>query len=95
MSDIVERLRVWPLRRGYSEVSIRRTMRDAADEIEKLRAENEHLATSNHAYLSGYQEAIAKIEKLRAALRKIADTDPDEGTSWFHDVANAALGEKE
>lgn len=38
MSDIVERLRVWPLRRGYSEVSIRRTMRDAADEIEKLRA---------------------------------------------------------
>jgi len=38
MSDIVERLRVWPLRRGYSEVSIRRIMRDAADEIENLRA---------------------------------------------------------
>jgi polyhydroxyalkanoate synthesis regulator phasin len=38
MSDIVKRLRVWPLRRGYSEVSIRRTMREAADEIEKLRA---------------------------------------------------------
>ena len=37
-------------------------------ENEKLRAENEHLATSNHAYLSGYQEAIAEIEKLRAAL---------------------------
>jgi flagellin-like hook-associated protein FlgL len=40
------------------------------------------------------EEAAAEIEKLRAALRKIADTDPDEGTSWFHDVANAALGEK-
>jgi hypothetical protein len=38
MSDIVKRLRVWPLRRGYSEVSIRRIMRDAADEIENLRA---------------------------------------------------------
>jgi hypothetical protein len=38
---------------------------------------------------------LSENEKLRAALRKIADTDPDEGTSWFHDVANAALGEKE
>jgi hypothetical protein len=41
------------------------------------------------------QEAADEIEKLRAALRQIADTDPDEGTGWFHDVANAALGEKE
>jgi hypothetical protein len=41
------------------------------------------------------EQLQAEIEKLRAALRKIADTDPDEGTSWFHDVANAALGEKE
>ena len=38
MSDLIKRLRLWPLRRGYSEVSIRRTMRDAADEIERLRA---------------------------------------------------------
>jgi hypothetical protein len=101
MSDIVERLRrvakELPQTSG-NQAWLRpedTTAWEAADEIEKLRAENEHLATSNHAYLSGYQEAIAKIEKLRAALRKIADTDPDEGTSWFHDVANAALGEKE
>jgi hypothetical protein len=38
MSELIKRLREWPLRRGYSEVSIRRTMRDAAAEIEKLRA---------------------------------------------------------
>ena len=37
----------------------------------------------------------AERDALRAALHKIADTDPDEGTSWFHDVANAALGEKD
>lgn len=34
---------------------------------------------------------VAEIERLRAALEQIADTDPDAGTSWFHDVANAAL----
>jgi len=36
----------------------------------------------------------ARIEALEKALEKIADTDPDDGTQWFHDVANAALGEK-
>jgi hypothetical protein len=35
-----------------------------------------------------------RIEALEAALEKIADTDPDDGTQWFHDIANAALGEK-
>lgn len=34
----------------------------------------------------------AENAKLRAALERIADTDPDEGTHWFHDVARAALG---
>lgn len=48
MSDIVERLRIWPLRRGYSEMSIRRTMRDAADEIEKLRAALDFYACLDH-----------------------------------------------
>jgi hypothetical protein len=36
-------------------------------------------------------EGADEIERLRAALEKIADTDPDGGTQWFHDVANAAL----
>ena len=30
-------------------------------------------------------------EELRKALEKIADTDPDDGTPWFHEVADAAL----
>ena len=37
MSDIVERLRGWPGPGDYAGVSIRKTLRDAADEIEKLR----------------------------------------------------------
>ena len=36
----------------------------------------------------------AENEKLRAALERIADTDPDDGTAWFHNVARAALEEK-
>jgi hypothetical protein len=35
--------------------------------------------------------AEAEIARLREALERIADTDPDEGTSWFHNVARAAL----
>lgn len=33
----------------------------------------------------------ARITKLEAALKRIEDTDPDEGTPWFHEVARAAL----
>jgi hypothetical protein len=33
----------------------------------------------------------AEVARLRAALERIADTDPDIGTAWFHDVAHAAL----
>lgn len=32
-----------------------------------------------------------RIAKLEAALKRIEDTDPDEGTPWFHEVARAAL----
>lgn len=38
-----------------------------------------------------FDSAVADNAKLREALENIADTDPDEGTAWFHDVANAAL----
>jgi hypothetical protein len=34
---------------------------------------------------------IAESARLREVLERIADTDPDEGTSWFHNVARAAL----
>jgi hypothetical protein len=39
------------------------------------------------------KEANVNIDRLRAALERIADTDPDEGTQWFHEVARAALNE--
>jgi len=69
MTDIVERLRSADVLIVKSATDLRSVVaEEAADEIERLRAENEHLATSNHAYLSGYQEAIAEIEKLREAI---------------------------
>jgi hypothetical protein len=40
-------------------------------------------------------ESADCIEKLEAALGKIMDTDPDEGTSWFHDIARKALEGKD
>ena len=104
MSDIVERLRNDDL---YDAFNADTLCNEAADEIEKLRAENEHLATSNHAYLSGYQEAIAEIEKLREALRELIyetthlSPQEDDGshrctiTGETLRKARAALGEKE
>lgn len=80
MSDIVERLR--RIAKELPQTSGNQawlkpedtTVWEAADEIEKLRAENANLAASNHAYLSNYQEAAAEIEKLRAALRLAIDS---------------------
>ena len=73
--------------------------RAAAAEIEKLRAQNERLATSNHAYLSNYQEAADEIEKLRAALQWLLNDLQDYPASArpiaAYDNARAALGEKE
>lgn len=37
------------------------------------------------------EDAANEIQRLRSALQKIANTDPDDGTAWFHDVANKAL----
>jgi hypothetical protein len=67
MSDLIKRLREWPLRRGYSEVSIRRTMSDAADEIEKLRAALllARIAVSHASELSDrilYTQDLARID---------------------------------
>jgi len=39
--------------------------------------------------------AANRIEKLETALEKIIDTDPDEGTPWFHDIARKALEGKD
>lgn len=41
--------------------------------------------------LGKLNNAEAEIARLREALERIADTDPDEGTAWFHDIATKAL----
>jgi len=33
----------------------------------------------------------SRTEELEKALDKIANTDPEDGTHWFHEVANTAL----
>lgn len=102
MSDIVERLRSTPnwMREEY--VSFKFTTHvcdrapfEAADEIERLRAESQKLAAFSHAYLSDYQEARDEIEKLRKAIRdalKLADLDAIKS---FRKTLLLALGEKE
>ena len=49
----------------------------------------------DRAMAANHAKASAKSAEQRAALlealQRIADTDPDDGTSWFHDVANAAI----
>ena len=78
---------------------------EALDEITRLTAEVEKLnseltdaltdlATArqdNASFMPILNRLTAENEKLRAALERIADTDPDEGTQWFHEVATAAL----
>ena len=86
MRDIVERLRTLE-RYKYAN--------EAADEIEKLRAESQKLAAFSHAYLSDYQEARGEIEKLRKAIRdalKLADLDAIKS---FRKTLLLALGEKQ
>lgn len=37
------------------------------------------------------KQLVAGRDELVAALEKIADTDPDEGTVWFHSIADSTL----
>jgi septal ring factor EnvC (AmiA/AmiB activator) len=53
-------------------------------ETDRLR---EHIAQQQLDIVVLGQEA----GRMREALERIVDTDPDEGTEWFHDVARAAL----
>ena len=38
-----------------------------------------------------YDALEARIAELEAALKRIEDTDPDEGAAWFHEVARTTL----
>lgn len=70
-----------------------------ADRIERLDARIVELKTESKIWWDqnlknkiACQRMDDRIAELEAALERIADTDPDEGTEWFHDVARAALG---
>jgi hypothetical protein len=74
---------------------IKKISREAAYRIEKLGRANDDLANEFIAAASLLRRGDIRIEKLEAALGKIIDTDPDEGTSWFHDIARKALEGKD
>ncbi len=84
MSDIVKRLRIADI---YDYADADKICKEAADEIERLRAENAKLAASNHAYLSDYQEARGEIEKLRAALQTAQRDALEEAAKWHDEQA--------
>ena len=59
--------------------------------ITTLKAEVDYLDGEVKKLLNLLADARTESMKLRAALERIADTDPDDGTAWFHSVARAAL----
>jgi chromosome segregation ATPase len=64
---------------------------EARSRPDALRADK---AEAELAALSArHERALIQGAKLREALERIADTDPDDGTAWFHGVARAALKE--
>ena len=67
---------------------------DMADEIERLRKENQELKLQ---YLSDQGQWIEETGRLREALRKIdrKDTYNEDSYGPFAEIARAALGEKE
>lgn len=50
---------------------------------------------SNIDFQTRWLLAEARFAICVYALKRIADTDPDDGTAWFHDVANKALKDVE
>lgn len=73
------------------EAALAALRRDASQEIatDEMVRRLQHLGDWQAAdRIDAQQKRIAKLE---AALKRIEDTDPDEGTPWFHEVARAAL----
>ena len=52
----------------------------------------ERPSSMTEAAWMGWRAQEEENAKLREALERIVDTDPDEGTQWFHEIARAALG---
>lgn len=66
--DIVTRLRNWGRARSGSGDRCEQMHRDAADEIERLRAEMQQVRLDHITTLAELQEAAAEIEWLKEAL---------------------------
>lgn len=70
-------------------------LRAKCDELETDISELGSLADARCAEKEIVEDQLRAVRharlRLRVALELIADTDPDEGTAWFHSVANAAL----
>ena len=70
-------------------------LRAKCDELENDASELGFLADARCAEKGIVEDQLRAVRharlRLRVALELIADTDPDEGTAWFHSVANAAL----
>ena len=50
------------------------------------------VATPCHTHDSWYAKQLQRrIRELEEALHLIADTDPDDGAAWFHEIADKAL----
>jgi hypothetical protein len=67
MTDIVKRLREPPF---GTETSERNLMSDAADDITRLRAENERLKRSRDRYRAAWEEEKRRFTAARAALEE-------------------------
>lgn len=73
MSDIVERLRApSSLMTKWTHIAL---AGEAAEEIERLRAEIDHLKQARSDALAGGDALRDEIERLRAGLQKIVDAD--------------------
>ena len=97
MSDITERITTYLINGGafIPELADHRAVRDllidARTDLAALRTDLVAERERADAHYRALENVTAKKERLRAALERIANTDPDDGTAWFHSVANAAL----
>lgn len=82
----------------FAEAYAAKVLEEKEREIAELKAINMELQFQNNLFMKNEIELQAKnrelsasINDLREALEEITNTDPDEGTQWFHSKAEQAL----